>query len=198
MYRPVLIEAPALMPVTLAEAKVQCRATDFTDDDDKLSALIVAATSYLDGWTGILRRALCEQTWRQDFDTFSRCMRLPLFPVISITDLKYSDADGAEQTLASEEYGLQGDALGAFLRFGSASSFPAVRRDTPRLSVTYVAGYANAGSGEEATVPAAIKHAILMLVAHWYENREAVTMGSPVVLPMAVDALLAPFRRIKF
>jgi len=36
-----------------------------------------------------------------------------------------------------------------------------------------------------------VKHAVRMLVAHWYENRRAVVMGTnPVEVPIAVEALL--------
>ncbi|MFP5432845.1 MAG: head-tail connector protein [Alphaproteobacteria bacterium] len=42
-----------------------------------------------------------------------------------------------------------------------------------------------------------MKAAILLLVGHWYANREAVVTGTIATqLPMAVDALLAPLRRV--
>lgn len=47
-------------------------------------------------------------------------------------------------------------------------------------------------------LPAPIVQAVLLLVAHWYEHREAVVMAagnsSPAVVPFAVDSLTAPFR----
>lgn len=37
--------------------------------------------------------------------------------------------------------------------------------------------------------------AMLLLIGHWFENREAVVIGStPAELPMAVEALIAPYR----
>lgn len=42
-----------------------------------------------------------------------------------------------------------------------------------------------------------IKVAILMLVGHWYENREAVVVNSSaVVLPLAYQMLINPYRII--
>ena len=36
-----------------------------------------------------------------------------------------------------------------------------------------------------------VKHAIRMLVAHWYENRRAVVTGTiTAIIPMAVESLL--------
>ena len=50
-----------------------------------------------------------------------------------------------------------------------------------------------------ASVPAAIKAAILLLIRHWFDNPSAVQVGQPVqAMPFAVDALLAPYRRISF
>lgn len=37
--------------------------------------------------------------------------------------------------------------------------------------------------------------AMLLLIGHWFENREAVVIGTIVAeLPMAVEALIAPYR----
>ena len=43
-----------------------------------------------------------------------------------------------------------------------------------------------------------VKQAVLLLVGHWYENREAVVVGSSSsgALDMAVEALLAPHTRL--
>jgi len=55
--------------------------------------------------------------------------------------------------------------------------------------VTFVSGY-----GAAAAVPKAIKQALLLLIGHLYENREAVTTANLNELPMAVNALLYPYR----
>ena len=55
--------------------------------------------------------------------------------------------------------------------------------------VRYRAGYA------DGAVPAPIRHAILLMVGHLYENRMAVTVATGMTaLPMGVDALLSPYR----
>lgn len=200
MYRPVLITAPAITPVTLAEAKVQLDVS-YTDKDALITGLIAAAVSHFDGWTGTLGRCLVEQSWRQDYDCFTQCLRLPLFPVISITSVKYDDTNGVEQTVASGNYELLTDDLGSYVRFVAAYSFPATDDEGPVVRVTYKAGYANAGTSPNftSTVPDALKHAILLLVRHWFDNPSAVIIGtisSPS--PMAVEALTAPYRRIRF
>ncbi len=60
-----------------------------------------------------------------------------------------------------------------------------------RYRVTYNAGY-TAGVTDEWNAPDEIKQAVIMLVGHWFENREAVVVGdsSSGELPLAVSALI--------
>jgi uncharacterized phiE125 gp8 family phage protein len=189
MLSPVRTSAPATNPVTLTEAKSQCR-VDHTDDDTLIGLLISAATAYLDGYAGVLGRALVTQTWRQDLESFSDPLRLALGPVASITSVTYYDADNAVQTLAGTVYGLFSDEFGAYLALKPDQTFPSVYSRQDAISVTYVAGVA------DSAVPAPIKHAILLMVGHWYANREAVAPGQMYDVPMAVDALIRPYRRV--
>ncbi|WP_051442614.1 head-tail connector protein [Mesorhizobium sp. WSM3626] len=43
-------------------------------------------------------------------------------------------------------------------------------------------------------VQAPVRHAILLLVSHWYSNRDAATEAPPKAIAYGVDALLQPFR----
>jgi uncharacterized phiE125 gp8 family phage protein len=68
-------------------------------------------------------------------------------------------------------------------------ALPAPGRSTAGIELDVQLGYgANA-----ADVPDALRHAIRMLVVHWYENRGLVAAGA-AVLPAGVDALIAPYR----
>lgn len=199
MYDPILVTPPAIKPVTLAEAKAWAD-INYTAKDAAINVLIGAATSHLDGWSGILARCLCEQTWRQDFDDFRSSLRLPLFPVISITSVKYTDTVGAEQTIAPENYTLKNDALGAYVEFRRSYSFPSLNSESSAVRVEYLAGYAdNAGSPKTSSVPDDIKQAIVLLVRHWFDNPGAVVVGvTAQLLPQGVDALLGKYRRSRF
>lgn len=190
MYRPVQTAAPATTPISLTEAKAHLDVSH-TEKDTMITLLIAAATAHLDGWTGILGRCLVTQTWRQDFDRFNRCLRLPLFPVASISSVKYDDTSDAEQTVTGSNYTLQCDDLGYYVEFKDTYSFPSIHEDRPAVRVTYVAG--------EAAAPDGVKQAMLLMVRHWFDNPSAVVVGvTAQAMPMAVDALLAPYRRIKF
>lgn len=190
MLAPVRTAAPADL-ITTSEAKAQCR-IDSTDEDTLVAALISAALSHLDGYSGVMGRALVTQTWQQDFDGFSDKMRLPVGDLIAITSVTYYDASNAQQTLASSVYAAFTDALGPYLALKPNQSWPAVYSRADAVRVTWTAGY-----GAAAAVPAAIKQAALLLIAHWYDNRAGVAVGeTPTELPLAVNSLLAPFRRV--
>jgi uncharacterized phiE125 gp8 family phage protein len=69
--------------------------------------------------------------------------------------------------------------------------WPSARSVRDAVQIRFIAGYGDAASD----VPQAIKQAILLLVGHWFENREAVLVHSfkPTVIPIAVDSLLSPY-----
>ncbi|MDK1372955.1 MULTISPECIES: head-tail connector protein [unclassified Sinorhizobium] len=50
------------------------------------------------------------------------------------------------------------------------------------------------GVATAAPVPASVKHAALLLIGHFYNNREAVSAERLAKVPMAVDMLIAPHR----
>lgn len=198
MHAPVLVAPPAELPVSIDEAKKHLRVAIYDadgnmlpgDDDDLIEGLIRAAVSHLDGWTGILGRALVEQTWRLDFDAFCRPMRLPLGPINEIESITWRNAAGQVATIAPSNYALRTDARGAYVHWDRSYSFPGDLYESAPISVTFTAGVA------PADVPAAIKVAILLLVGTWFDNREATVFTSVSELPFAVSALLTPFRRM--
>src|SRR4051794_11419297 len=86
-------------PVSLAEARLQCKVDDDDDSHDAaLTSLITAARENAEHHTG---RALAVQTLEMALDAFPACggFGLPMLPVASVASIKYTDAAGAEQTL---------------------------------------------------------------------------------------------------
>lgn len=191
--RPVLVTPPAVPLITRDEVKAYSR-IDGGDEDALIEVLIAAATAWLDGWRGILGRALVNQTWRQDFACFEPRMVLPLGPVQSIVSVKYYDSANVLQTASSALYSLVTGAGGeGRVVLNSAQSWPGVYdRDDP-VQITYVAGYGAAA----ADVDGAIRQAALMMVGHWYAVREPVIVGAAVSeVPLTVEALIGPYRRV--
>ena len=183
MRAPELVTPPKDTPVTLAQLKAQAR-IPFDDDDVYLTSLIEAATGLLDGWTGLLGRALMPQVWRQDFTSFAAQMRLPFGPIQSIEGFTYLDGDGVETPF--EDYTLGVDGLGPSLHL--VTGWPSIQPHS-LVSVTFTAGYADA-----AAVPAPIRQAILIQAATMYEHRE--DFGEQATPLRIVDLMTRPFRRI--
>lgn len=188
MLKPVRTVAPAVNPVTLDEVKAQVR-VDFPDHDALLQGLIDAAVSHLDGYGGALGRAMITQTWRQDFKEFDDRVRLALGDVLSVTSVQYYDLNNVLQTASASLYGVYTDAVGPYVEINSNQSWPSTYDRPDAVRVTWTCGFGPAA----ADVPAALRHAILMMVAHWYANREATVTGvTAVELPFAVGALVGP------
>lgn len=199
MHAPVLVTAPMVLPVTREAAKQHLKreATE-TFEDSLIDAYLAAAVSHLDGWTGILGRAMCPQTWRQDFDCLSRCIRIPVGPVISVTSITTRNSDGELATIATDNYAIYADAIGSYVRFKDAYSYPTDLYEKGAVRLTWLAGYPvtapDAPALPVSLAPDAIKHAILLMIGNWHANREAVVLGTIVAeLPFAVQALLAPY-----
>lgn len=190
---PSLITAPALEPVTLEEAKAHLR-VDGNDEDALIGALITTAVGYLDGWGGILGRALITQTWGETFDSFPRgdVLRLRLAPVQSVTFIKYRDSANAEQTLPTTVYeGPFTDDLGGYVALRENQVWPSTYERRDAVSVQYVCGY-----GGQFDVPQQVRQAILLMIGDWYANRETFSSRSALEMPFSASALLSPLRRI--
>lgn len=189
---------PAAAIVSLQEAKRHCRAADFDDDDAYLTSLVDVATSWIDGKDGWLGRSIGTQTWDYVLDRFPCAsrkstskndgIRIPLPPLQSITSVFYVDPDTeTEATLATDQYEVDTFSEPGWVMPGT-DGWPSTLDTINAVRIRFVAGYA--------TAPTPIKHAILLLVGNWYENRESVLIDQqrPNDLPFAVDALLMPYR----
>ncbi|MEF2551994.1 head-tail connector protein [Aurantimonas sp. A2-1-M11] len=189
---PVLITAPAALPVALVEAKKHLR-VDHDDEDNLITAYIEAATAHLDGYSGVLGRALINQGWRQDFDGFCRILRLPL-PNVSAAAVTYDDASGAEQTVDSGTFRILSDHLSAYVAASLDTVWPSARVDAGSVRVTFTAGYGEAAED----VPAPIRSAILLMIGDLYENRATVSERGSGRIDMSttVERLITPYRRM--
>lgn len=190
----------ALPVVSTAEAKLHLR-IDHDDEDTLIGDLVAAATEVVEVRS---RRQLAGTTRRVELDGFPPLERgdldtriiLPRPPLISITHVKYLDAAGVDTTLDAAEYSLvlgYGGSEGGrgWVQPAYGKSWPTHRVHPGSVRITYVCGYGGA-TPEAGDVPQALRRAILLLVGHWYANREAVIVGTNASeLPMAVASLIA-------
>ena len=180
-----VITPPALEPVTLGEARLHCR-VDVEDDDDVLLRLIMAAREYAE-------QRECRAYLTQTLELYLDCwparneIRLPRPPLQSVTSVKYYDEDDAEYTLSSTTYLVDSVSQPGRLVLKSGQSWPsATLRPANAIVIRFVAGWASLGE-----LPLRIKQAMLLLIGHWYENREATITGTiSREIEFAVSSLL--------
>lgn len=204
-----LATPPNTPVVTLDEAKAHLRVFH-DDDDDYIQALVDAAVGQLDGADGWLNRALGSQSWVFSLERFpwyygqygyhdgqraayGRPQRIyiPLAPLISVDAVEYVASDETTKQLTNFRVFGAGSTQPGYIMPALDTSWPSTICDTETVRITFTAGYANA-----AAIPSGIKHAIKLMVGHWFENREAVTINLKGLaeLPMGVVALLMPLR----
>jgi len=183
--------APVKEPLTLAETKSHLR-VEVTDDDVLIGLLITAARRHVEN---ICSRALITQTWQMFSDAFpasGEAIKVPLPPLV-IASITYIDINGATQDLAPSKYTVDAKSEPARIKEAYNETWPATREIMNVVTVEFTCGYGD----DETDVPEPIRQAMLMLIAHWYENREAVTIGDIArETPLAIDSLLTNYRII--
>lgn len=184
-----LITPPTLEPVTLQEAKDHLRVTT-TDEDALISELITSARQQAETF---LRRALLTQTWALYLDSFPDQIELPNSPVQSVTSIKYIDVDGVEQTLSTLQYDVHTQNEPALIVPAYGKTWPSIRSQLNAITVEFVAGWQI-----QQSVPGPIKSALLLIIGHLYENRENASPLNMHQLPYGANALLFPYRIIRF
>lgn len=190
MHRPTRVTAPAMLPVSLDDVKKALR-VDSADDNDLLTNLIQSAVDHYEGWTGILGICLVEQTWRQSFNRYEHCIRVPLGPVIAVDAITTRSAAGAETAVQASDYAFETDAAGrSFIRFADGFSMPNDLASRSAISVDYLAGWPIVDN--KPTVPADIRTAIIARVQIGYE--QTATDAGKTIASME-SALISKWRR---
>jgi len=210
---------PANNPVTLAQAKLHLR-IDNTDDDALISNLITAATRWAEDYCD---RTWCHTQWTMRLDSFygsvgspvqfglradgsniegrqgtvpNLDVELPRPPVVTATTatavaITYTPAAGASTaTLAATEYRVDRTATPGACRPLYGLTWPSHLVDQNSITVTWWAGY----SADGTSVPAPVKSAILMIVAHLWSNRDAAQESALNEVPFGVKAMLDTLR----
>ncbi|HYG48103.1 MAG TPA: hypothetical protein VD846_09195 [Allosphingosinicella sp.] len=177
-----MIEAEALVlpPEAAGAAKGYLR-VERADEDGLIATLVAAAAELCERFTG---QALLARGFTETMPASPAWQRLGRAPVRAILAVEALPAEGQAQMLASGAYGVDIDSAGdGWVRLTAAG-------DLRRIRVGYQAGLA-AGWTD---LPAALRHGIVRLAAHFYTSRaaEGPRASEP---PAAVTALWRPFRR---
>ena len=176
--------APAIDPVTLAEAKSFAR-VETTADDTLIQDLVTAARVQGEQHT---RRKFINQTWDVFLDGWpssaagrlgwwdgertgpvfgvaSREVRMPLSPLSAITDINTFADDDSPTVFAASNY--QVDVAGNRVVLREGATWPTFTRQAAGIRIRTVFGYGAAA----ADVPDQIRTAIKLHVTSMYEHR---------------------------
>jgi hypothetical protein len=203
-----LITAPTHDPVDVTEVKTWAR-IDGSTEDSIIEDMIKAATQEAERF---LRSAIINQTWEMTLDlvpsaldnnlrdgvyqlpiselygSLPRVIKLAYAPISSITSVKYYDLTDTEATYSASNYSL--DTAGNRLVLDYGATWPSNLRREAAIRIRYVAGYGSTG----ASVPSAIKIAIMAYAAAMYESRGICeATGDPLA---EFHARLQPYRNM--
>jgi uncharacterized phiE125 gp8 family phage protein len=180
----ILTTPPIAEPLSLAEVKAHLRITH-SDDDTYISTLINSARRSVE-----LRYDLClmAQSWSVFCDVWpdDGIFDLPLYPILSIVDLKIYGDDDVAATIDPAHYILDLASRPSRLVLRCGRSFPQPGRRVNGLEIKLIAGFS--------TVPTPIKQALLIIIANLYASRGDVDGGE---LPLVARELLAPYRQVR-
>lgn len=184
-YQPsVSATPPHVEPVTLEQARYQCGILpDESYFDSQLSDLISEAREYAEEYCNV---RFAEVALTIEGDEFADLARLPTGPIQSLSAIRFISPSGSAEVLDSEMYRLHRDGIEPFVSLAPGARWPARERGS-RIIIEGVFG---------GGVPLSVRRAMLMLISHWFVNRDAVVTGTiATTIPMGVDALLSNHRR---
>jgi uncharacterized phiE125 gp8 family phage protein len=189
-----LVTPPAAPPISLAEIKAQVRVEDGSEDA-LLMGYVRSATDMVEQMSGL---RLIDQTWEYSTDAFpERCgwLRLPLAPLLAVEQITYVNEQGISLTLDSSVYLVRG--IGSVqpgrIILGANQQWPTTWRGAGAVVIR-----ARYGWLDHNAVPEALRQAVMMLAAHWFDNRSTTAAGpdyGPVShTPFGVRELVEPYR----
>lgn len=202
-----VVQAPQNEPVTLQQAKKHCRVT-IDDDDDLILGYVAAAREYVEGFcrktllTTTLVYALDAFPYRSRYAGWHRplheyqglqvvrhhndnIIRIPRPPLQRIIQVTYIDEAQVTRTLAPALYGVDVISQPGKLFLLEGAFWPTTVLQPNAVQIEFEAGYKTT-----AEVPRTLRTAILLLVAHLYENREATAEKVLQEIPLAVKSML--------
>ncbi len=176
-------EALVLPPEAAGAAKGFLR-VERAEEDGLIGSLSQSAAELCEGFIG---QALIARGFVETLPANRVWQRLGRGPVRAITSVEAVPTEGPAEPLASGLYAIDVDAQGdGWVRLTGAG-------DLRRVRVGYEAGLAAAW----ADLPAALRHGIARLAAHFYTVRVAEGARPAEPVPTAVAALWRPYRRFR-
>ena len=168
------------MTILLSDAKTYCR-VDGNADDALIANLITAATGMVERITGC---ALNSRSFQKLSKNITDPLRLFPHPVTAVSAIERVRGATVSDVASSFDVDLNERPA----RVTMVDPITLARGES--LRITFTAGYT--------TEPPELRQATLALVAHWYENREAVVVGSTAAsVPLGFHDAVATFKAVR-
>lgn len=158
---------------------------------DLAAALSIAAREHVEQMTG---RALARQTLELVLDRFPRgpVLPLPRPPLVSVESVKYYDTAGTLQTMDAADYVVDTGGLPGAIY--AESGWPSTSARPGAVVVQYVCGPDTEADPPE-SCPEPLVQCMRFLVAHWYDAKAPVVIGTVAAkLAFTLEALASPFK----
>ncbi len=181
----------AALPVDELKAHLRL-GSGFSDGDIQdvvLESYLRAAISAIEARTG---KILIERdfSWTLTRWRDATGQALPVAPVTAITALVLRDRADGEELINPGQYRLEIDAQRPVLR-PSGTFLPGIPPGGV-AEVSFTAGYSQTWGG----LPSDLGHAVTLLAAHYYENRNESRAGDQV-MPFGVHSLIERYRTVR-
>ena len=197
--------------VSLAEAKQHLRVTA-SDDDSYISGLISMA---LDACSNYLGYSVRKGTAKYGFDSFTGSPAL-INPVnglnipsgnylrvnsrvLSLVSVSYVNSSQAVTAFSGSDWITAPDPMGNYSRNIFINTAPdSITDDTIKYIVEVTEGFNPVGTSAvdpDTIFPMAIKHAALLLIGQYYDNRNAIVVGTiQAKISLGFEYLLDPYK----
>lgn len=167
----VLTSPPAAEPVSLQQAKSQLRVSH-SDDDLYISGLISVSRDLVEK---ITHRQILPASYTLTLEKFpdgKNRIELPRAPLLSVQRVDYVNTDGDSTTLATSVYAVDTTTEPGCIYLNANQTWPATEAWNPQaVEIQFQAGYSKSSK-----IPRTLIQAILVSIAHLYENREPVSV----------------------
>lgn len=212
MSNPKVITPPTAEPISPEEACAHLRVDVY---DTEIAAMIPAARGWIEKFTG---RSMTPRLLEIGLDAFPghhrggyrypdrrlgvvytgegrfpQPIRLPGGPVNSLDRVLYTDGAGVAQMIVDAQFDSYEEPARVLPAAGG--TWPSTQIIMGAVRVRYWAGYSLDDDSPLLTpLPAELKHAMLLVLGHLYENREDSTDVALESIPLGAEALARPYR----
>jgi uncharacterized phiE125 gp8 family phage protein len=203
-YNATVVCPADVLPIHMEDARSAIRMVSSAHDDE-LELLIEAAREYIEGRNNITlvstQYSWVLPDWDQQRaeDGVIRIM-LPRGPAQRVDSVDYFDTDDVAVAKDANWFSTNFDLIvdeympGIVVQKPNVT-LPSISQRDNAITITWTAGFGD----DPEDVPSTLRHAIRVLIAHWFEHPEAVITGTiSSAIELSLNSLLARYHTGKY